>query len=159
MVHSWKKYFSKNRIKIIIGLVLIAVSICFLVFRPKKVIFPSNISLSIGNQGYYLEVAQTDETRSTGLSQRDNLCFNCGMLFVFDKEGKQNFWMKDTHIPLDIIWLNSKYQIVKIITAVKTDSEDIYTNSKPAKYAIELNANESFKLGLKVGDTIQFPSL
>ncbi len=79
------------------------------------------------------------------------------MLFIFEKEGAYPFWMKDTHIPLDIIWLNSKKEVTKIITTLKTDSEDYLINSKPSKYVIELNANESFKLNLKIGDTVDIP--
>ena len=158
MVHSRRKNIPKNFLTIGIVASIILIIIGVLIFIPNKKVFPKEISLSINNQGYYLEVAQTNKTRKKGLSQRNELCFNCGMLFVFNKSGKQAFWMKDTHIPLDIIWLDSKFQIVKIITAIKTDSEDIYINEKPAKYAIELNANESLKLGLKIGDTIQIPS-
>jgi len=78
------------------------------------------------------------------------------MLFIFDKEKEQGIWMKDTHIPLDIIWLNSQKQIIKIITAAQTESETIYLSQKPAKYVIELPANESLKLNLQIGDTIPF---
>ena len=158
MVHSRRKNIPKNFLTIGIVASIILIIIGVLIFIPNKKVFPKEISLSINNQGYYLEVAQTNKTRKKGLSQRNELCFNCGMLFVFNKSGKQAFWMKDTHIPLDIIWLDSKFQIVKIITAIKTDSEDIYINEKPAKYVIELNANESLKLGLKIGNTIQIPS-
>ena len=62
--------------------------------------------------------------------------------------------MKDTQIPLDIIWLNSEFQVVKITTSLETNSTITYTNQTPAKYVIELNANEVFKRGLEIGDTI-----
>lgn len=157
MVHRRRKNIPKNFLTLGITALIILIIVGILIFIPKKKSFPKDISLFINNQGYYLEVAQNNKSREKGLSQRNELCFNCGMLFVFDKEEKQTFWMKDTHIPLDIIWLNSKYEIVKIATAIKTNSEDLYTSDKPAKYVIELNANESFKLGLKVGDTLQIP--
>jgi len=67
--------------------------------------------------------------------------------------------MKDTKIPLDIIWLNSKFEVVKIITATETDSLKSFTNDQPALYVIELNANEVFKLDLKVGDIIQLSNV
>ncbi len=109
---------------------------------------------SLSKSNYYLETAQTDQERKIGLSNRDRICPNCGMLFVFSQEGQHGFWMKDTHFPLDIIWLNSKKEIVKIITAATSDSETTYLNKTPAKYAIELPANESLKLDLKIGDII-----
>jgi uncharacterized membrane protein (UPF0127 family) len=159
MVHSRKKNLPKNLILIVSSALIIILGLTlFLFFKPKNNKFPDNISLFINNQGYYLEVAQTSKTRQTGLSNRNNLCFNCGMLFVFNRLDKQTFWMKDTHIPLDIIWLNSKHEIIKIVVAAKTDSENLYTSETPAKYAIELNANESLKLGLKIGDTIEIPN-
>ncbi len=157
MVHRHSKDLSKNFIiKVVLVGVVIFVGL-FLIIRQNRVTYPSNISIFIKDQGYYLEVAHTKKDQQKGLSNRDNLCFNCGMIFVFNKSGKHPFWMKDTHIPLDMIWLDSKFQVVKIITAIKTDSEDIYTNDKAAKYVIELNANDSLKLGLKVGDTIEIP--
>jgi len=149
----------KNLLVIIVITIVVLVStVTYFVLKSKKITYPDSIGLFINNQGYYLEVAKDTKSREIGLSNRDELCFNCGMLFVFDKENKYPFWMKNTHIPLDMIWLNSKYEIVKIINAAKVDSEDYYVNDKPAKYVIELNANETLKLGLKVGDTIQLPS-
>ena len=157
MVKRWKKHLPKNYIVIGIG-VLLLIIICFIIFRPKRNKYPDSLGLYINGSGYYLEVAQTDKSQEKGLSNRDELCRNCGMFFVFDKEGKHSFWMKDTYIPLDIIWLDSSGKIVKIITNAKTDSEDIYTNDQPAKYAIELNSSEALKLRLQVGDTIPLPS-
>lgn len=159
MANRFSKNFSKNCIiKIFFIIVIVTAIIIFTLFINREK-YSDNIEAIIGGQKYYLEVAQTDESREKGLSGRNELCLNCGMFFPFQISGKYPFWMKDTHIPLDIIWLNSKFQIVKIITAIDTDSEKIYTNKKFAKYAIELNANESFKLGLNIGDTIQISKL
>lgn len=158
MAHSQKKNLPKNFLIIIILFLISIITVCWFIFKPKNKTFPENLSMLINNQPYYLEVAQTPQSQEKGLSGRNQLCSNCGMLFVFTREGKYPFWMKDTHIPLDIIWLNSKYQIVKITTAVKTDSNNLYTNQKPAKYVIELNANESFRLNLNIGDTVKIPN-
>jgi len=153
MAHSWKKNMPKD---IVIGIIVVlGLIVTLIVFKwPQKKTFPENIGLNINNQDYYLEVAQDTQTRTKGLSNRDQVCPNCGMLFVFKSEGIYPFWMKDTKIPLDMIWVNSKNQIVKIVTALETNSTKNYTNSQSAKYVIELNANEAFKLGLKIGDTI-----
>lgn len=110
--------------------------------------------VAISGKNFYLEIAKNDKERKQGLSKRNEICPNCGMIFVFDQEGQHSFWMKDTHFPLDIIWLNSNKEIVKIINAAPVDSEIVYTNKTPAKYAIELPANESLKLKLQIGDTI-----
>lgn len=154
MDKSWTKNMPK--IAILIA-VLIVVAVILLICRPKNKPqnFDQNVSVIIKGNPYYLEVANTFTSRQKGLSNRTELCSNCGMLFVFDREGKYPFWMKDTKIPLDIIWLNSKFEVVKIITATETDSPKSFTNDQPAIYVIELNANESFRLELKVGDIIQ----
>lgn len=155
MDHRRSKNLPKGLvIKIISVFILVVCIATFSLLKIKKNNYPDNITISIKGQNYYLEVAKTKEGQQKGLSNRDQLCLDCGMFFPFGIPGRYSFWMKDTNIPLDIIWLNSKLQVVKIITAVNTNSELIYTNKKLAKYAIELNANESFRLGLNVGDTI-----
>lgn len=155
MAHRHPKNLSKSLvIKIIVLVIIIASIITAIILTSKKDNYPDTITFSIKGQNYYLEVAKTEESQQKGLSQRDELCLDCGMFFPFKIPGRYSFWMKDTHIPLDIIWLNSKLKVVKIVTAVKTNSEIIYTNKKLAKYVIELNANESFRLGLNVGDTL-----
>lgn len=158
MANSRKKNLSKN---IVIGIIISVLMIIVLILfgRPKEKTLSNNIGLTIKHQDYYLEVAQNSLQRSKGLSGRDQICSNCGMLFVFKKEGIYPFWMKDTKIPLDMIWVNSENKIVKIVTALETNSTKEYTNDKPAKYVIELNANEVFKLDLKIGDTIAIPSV
>jgi len=153
---------TKNMPKItLLILILIAVAIFYFVSHPhpKPENFGDNVSAVIKDTPYYLEVAKTYSTRQTGLPHRTQLCSNCGMLFVFDREGKHPFWMKDTKIPLDIIWLNSKFEVVDFVTATETDSIKSFANSQPAMYVIELNANEVFKLNLKKGDTIQLSNI
>lgn len=139
---------------------VIFLAIIVLLIQKNKTVYPKDIGIQINNNSYYLEIAQTNRERKIGLSNRNEICSNCGMLFIFDKEDQYSLWMKDTYIPLDMIWINSQFQIVKIITALATDnSENIYTNKDPAKYVIELPANEVYKLDLKVGDTIQLSEI
>lgn len=151
----------KNKSKIIfISLIIIfCLIIISFIFPLKKTKFPTDTGLMINNNSYYLEIASTPKQRQIGLSKRTSLCPNCGMLFIFEKEGIYPFWMKDTYVPLDIIWLDNQNKIIKIATVLETNSEKTYVNQQKAKYVIELNANETFKLDLKVGDTILLPSL
>jgi len=155
MVHSRKKNSKKTFL--IIGLVIalvVFIVIGISLIQKNKTVLPKDMGIQIKGNNYYLEIARTDQEQKVGLSNRDTLCSNCGMLFIFDKEDEHSLWMKDTYIPLDMIWLNAQHKIVKIITAIDTDSEVIYTNQNPAKYVIELPANEVFKLNLQIGDTI-----
>lgn len=158
MANSRKKNLPKN---IVIGIIISVLLIIILIVfgRPKEKSLPNSIGLTIKHQDYYLEIAQNSLQRAKGLSGRDQICSNCGMLFVFKKEGIYPFWMKNTKIPLDMIWIDSDNKVVKIATALETNSEKEYANDKPAKYVIELNANEVFKLDLKIGDTIPIPGI
>lgn len=161
MVHSRKKNSKKDFI--VVGLIIalvVFIVVGISLIQKNNTTFSKNLGIQINNNNYYLEIAQTDQEKKIGLSNRNEICPNCGMLFIFDKDGQYSLWMKDNHIPLDMIWINSQHKIVKIITALNTDStEIIYTNQDPAKYVIELPANEAFKLNLQIGDTIQLPGI
>lgn len=116
------------------------------------------IKIKIANTDYKIEIASSSAQKIKGLSKRENLCPKCGMLFVFSFETELPFWMKDTLIPLDLIWLDKNGKIVDIKTANETNSSKIYQNQSPAQYVLELNANDSQKLNLKIGDIIPLPN-
>ena len=96
-----------------------------------------------------LMVADTPETRATGLMHVTSLPENTGMLFVFDKPGYYPFWMKNTYLPLDLIYLNSNYRVVDLVHGMGPESEVRHVNKNEASFAIELNAGAIDKLGLK----------
>jgi len=90
-----------------------------------------------------VEIANTDEARQQGLMFRNSLEENEGMLFVFDNEEKREFWMKNTFIPLDIIFLDKNMQVVSIIESMEPCKEancPTYSSKVPATYALEVNA-------------------
>lgn len=127
-----------------------------MLYWPKPL---SKTEVQIKNKKFTLEIAKTISQKTKGLSKREKLCENCGMIFVYNNENIYPFWMKDTLIPLDIIWLNSANEIVSIHTAsteinIPLNKLTIYKNDKPAKNIIELNAGESNRLGLKIGDKL-----
>ena len=68
--------------------------------------------VEINEEIIIVELARTDNEIQQGLMFRDNLCDNCGMLFIFNEENKHKFWMKDTKIPLDMIFINSNLEVV-----------------------------------------------
>lgn len=136
-------------------IILLAIAIFLYSKYPRKV--NKIIEQKIGNQNFSLEIADNVYLLGKGLSKRSTLCKNCGMLFTFGFETLQTFWMKDTLIPLDMIFVNANGQITNIFTANpepgKNDFElTLYQAS--AKYIIELNAKTSEKIGLKKGDII-----
>lgn len=149
---------SKNLTISLIIIILIPLAV-FLFFKKNSNPKLSTTKIKLNNTEYDIEVAANIFQKSAGLSSRDNLCPNCGMIFIFNKDGYQPFWMKNTFIPLDIIWINSTGQITDIIAATETNSSKILQNTKPAKYVLELNAHDAQKLNLSVGDIIKLPNL
>lgn len=121
------------------------------------------ITAEINDQELFLEIADNRFLREIGLSQREFLNENSGMLFIYDYEIQElTFWMKDTLIPLDIFFLNKDFEIVYIIKNMEVCKQDPcpqYTSEKKAKYAIEVNAGWIEKNNIKVGDTVNFTAL
>ena len=112
--------------------------------------------MQIGTKTFTLEVADTNDSRRTGLMQRKSMPADHGMIFVFAEEQPLGFWMKNTLIPLDVIYLDAKGKVVSIkklepldLTAVDSDG--------PAKYAIEINRGAAAGAGVKVGDVLNIP--
>ena len=147
-----------KRILLILFL-LIIIYILFIIFNKPKT---KNIPIIFGNTKYDFEIAKTISQKSLGLSNRNTLCKNCGMIFVYSSENIYPFWMKDTLIPLDIIWLDKTGKIVTYHNALPEPKVPLtklknYKNSSPAQYIMEINSHDFDKLKLKIGDTIKLP--
>jgi uncharacterized membrane protein (UPF0127 family) len=104
------------------------------------------------------ELAYTDETRSRGLMFVESLPQDAGMLFVFPNLEPQGFWMKNTLIPLDMIWMNERKEIVYFLTAepCKSDPCESYEPMQKAKYVLEVNAGFVKKHHLQIGNRMEF---
>jgi len=104
-----------------------------------------------------VELATTPFERERGLMDRDFLDFDNGILFVFEKEGIYGFWMKNTLIPLDIIWIDSRGVVVFIEENVKlcVNECSVFTSDKEAKYVLEVNSGIVEKIDLKVWDKLE----
>jgi len=103
-----------------------------------------------------IELAENDDERSQGLMYRRSMDDTKGMLFIFQREEPQSFWMKNTVIPLDIIYVNSKMEIVKIFKNTVPFSEKSLPSEKPATYVVEVIGGYTDKYGIKEGDLISF---
>lgn len=102
-----------------------------------------------------VEIADDDSERSRGLMFRENLEENSGMLFVFEDEDYYGFWMKNTLIPLDMIFISNDLEIVDIKYAVPCDDECInYTPKEKAKYVLEVNGNFTIENNISVGNKV-----
>ncbi len=126
---------------------------------------PEKIKIKIKDKTYTLEIARTIAQKTKGLSQRESLCSDCGMIFTYSFEQRLPFWMKDTHIPLDIIWLAQNGRIIHMEKTVPPQSKDengrylLYQPPELAQYVIELNAGQADQRQLKKGDLIDLSSL
>jgi uncharacterized protein len=134
--------------------------LCFF-FLGTFFIYKNNFEKKVcfGDNCFIAELAKTEKKISQGLMFRDSLAPDRGMLFIFGQSGVYNFWMKNTKIPLDIIWLNDKKEIVFLADNVAPCYQEFCPSINPgekAKYVLEINAGLAEKLRLKMGDKADF---
>jgi uncharacterized protein len=101
-----------------------------------------------------VEIADTPDTEEQGLMYRESLPENAGMLFFMPNEKIQNFWMKNTKVPLDIIFIFSDWKIGGFVEHTQPYSEANISIDKPTKYVLEVNAGFCKKHGIQPGDKI-----
>lgn len=116
-------------------------------------------TLRAGSCTFLLEVADTGEEKARGLMNRPSLPADRGMIFVYDAELVLRFWMLNTLIPLDILFIDSRNTVVDIQTmapepGVPTSELTIYESSAPAQHALEVNAGMAERCGIVVGAAV-----
>ena len=101
-------------------------------------------------------IAKTKLERERGLMNIERLEENQGMLFVFGAEGNYTFWMKNTLIPLDMIWLNSDLEVVDVSRALPCEQDPctIYYPKEPAMYVLEISGDLSDKFQILEGNVL-----
>lgn len=144
-----------KKISKILFIFLLIISTIFLVNCSKSF---NEVSINNGKEiiKIKVEIADDNRERENGLMNREKLDENSGMLFVFDEENFQSFWMKNTLIPLDIIFIDENLKIVDVNHGVPCKIEDceIYSSGKPARYVLEANAKFTLKNGIGIGDDV-----
>jgi uncharacterized protein len=125
--------------------------------KPMFVPNPHLKELRIGTTTITVNVARTNEERSKGLSGIPSLSEGSGMWFVFDQDGLWPFWMKDTLIALDMLWVAADGTIVTIAHNVAPESyPQVFMPTKPARYVLEVPAGFAAKYGIAEGDQVVF---
>lgn len=112
--------------------------------------------VELGNVKVQVEVPATPAEMARGLMQRESLGKNAGMIFVFEKEAKHSFWMKNTLIPLDLIFIDDENKIVDILNAVPCKKEpcEHYIPKEKALYVLEVNNGFAQKHKIEIGEEV-----
>ena len=111
--------------------------------------------VELNGKRYAVEIADTQETRERGLMFRDEMASDHGMLFVHDREEPLAYWMKNTKIPLDILYFDTGRKLVSqqrdVPPCTLGDACPPYPSEAPARYVLELNAGQAEQLNLRNG--------
>ncbi len=137
--------------KILIIVIVLLVAFCgWLCLRREKYI-------QINQQKIKVEVAESQEKIIQGLSGKESLCADCGMLFILPESEKHVFWMKEMKFDLDFVWIkgNRVVRIDENITHIKGEKEEIVAGVVANK-VLEINAGKISQWRVKVGDEIIF---
>ena len=144
--------FKPLRIAVLIGLVLTFPAILALAC-PFEL---PTVQVVVKGHDLTIELATTPEARSCGLSLRDSLPTNRGMLFVYAEPEILTFWMKDTRMPLSIAFIDAAGRIVSIQKMNPFPTTTVYESPVPALYALEVNQGWFEVNGVGVGDVVEF---
>ena len=116
--------------------------------------------VELAGHRYVIEVADDDAERARGLMFRDTMDASHGMLFIHDRQEPQAYWMKNTKIPLDILYFDNGRKLVAQQRDVPPcslgDACPSYPSNEPARYVLELNAGEAARLKLEDGQELHF---
>ena len=114
--------------------------------------------VEVGGQRYYVEIADEPAEQARGLMFRDDLGANEGMFFIWRQAVPRSFWMRNTRIPLDIVYIGPELDIVgwSLDTPpCRTRNCPSYPSGAPAQYVLEVNAGEMERLGVEIGERVQ----
>lgn len=142
-----------NKVYILVFILILATVFMLLVLKNKEI-----YQVCFERNCFSVELAKTAQQQEQGLMFRESLESNQGMLFIFESLGNYPFWMKNTLIPLDIIWINSNQEIVFIsrnTSICKEEPCQSINPNKEAKYVLEINAGISEEINLNIGDKLE----
>jgi uncharacterized protein len=137
-----------KKIVFVIGLILLTVFF-FNRLQPAVIVFP--------NASFFIETVEEEGQRIKGLSGKESMKENRGMLFKFEQEEYWSIWMKDMLFSLDIIWLDQNLVVVDLKENVSPETyPSSFSPQKPAKYVLEINAGLCEKYQIKINDQAKF---
>jgi uncharacterized protein len=108
---------------------------------------------------FQVEIADSPAKRELGLQYRRDLAPDRGMIFLFPAETEQTFWMKNTPIPLDMIFIDHERRIVGIVEQTMPFSLDARSVGKPSQFVLEINGGLAKRYGIQAGDRVRFEAI
>ncbi|HSE56525.1 MAG TPA: DUF192 domain-containing protein [Candidatus Paceibacterota bacterium] len=155
---------------VIIGITILIATAFFAVWKSYRMpasteaVTPQAMSeqstgprVTIGDTTITVTVADTEAVRQQGLSGKESLAQDEGMLFFFDTPGKYGFWMKDMHFPIDIIWIDAGWQIVDVTHTLTPETyPKVFFPQASVQYVLEVPAGFSTQHKLLIGQLVQF---
>lgn len=118
---------------------------------------PLSVATDRGTTTFQVEIAATDEARETGLMYRSSLGPDRGMLFDFVQTQQVYFWMKNTYVPLDMIFIRADGTVASVAENTVPLSETIVPSNVPVRFVLEVVAGTAAKIGVKTGDRVSHP--
>lgn len=157
-----------KKVLIVYG-VLVLVILTVVILRIRGVNLLPNFgenngpAVTINEQTFTVEIADTDEKRVQGLSNRESLERDRGMLFIFEEKSQYGFWMRNVSFPLDIIYISDN-QIVDIIKNAEPQPNDatdipVFTPRENANYVLEINGGLADEHGFEIGNEVVFSGI
>ena len=145
-----------------IGILLISLSIlAFIGFHTTGESVLTTKTIMLNSTVMEVEIADTEVERQNGLSGRDLLSSDHGMLFVFETEGRHSFWMKNMRFPLDILWFNKERELVDMAVNLRPEGvlpQKVYTPKQEALYVLEVPSGWAVAQKVMVVDVFDFCS-
>jgi len=141
-------------IKILLGIILL---ILVMIIGSFEFSLPKIQKVCYAKDCFSVELVEDEPSRARGLMYRETLAQDAGMLFIFPEEDNYPFWMKNTLIPLDIIWIDADWKVVHIASAVqpcKSEPCEVINPGAYAKYVLELNSGSTQRIGLVEGSKL-----
>jgi len=143
-----------NKTGIFLIIILILAILIIIFWRTKN---QNLTALKINNVDIEIEIAKTPSEKEKGLSGREKLEENSGMLFIFNRPDFYSFWMKDMQFSIDIIWIDENLKIVDISQNLSPQTfPQNFKPATPSQYVLEVNAGFCRQHQIKVGDKVNF---
>ena len=118
---------------------------------------PLQIVTASGSHEFQVEIAADAASRERGLMNRRYMAADHGMLFEFDRDAPVAFWMKNTYIPLDMIFISRAGIVTNVVANAEPLSERVIPSGPPCAAVLELNGGAAAAIGLRVGDKVRHP--